>query len=86
MSWGGRWQKGLSHQACVASDSEQGEDQSAQGSGLSLQLPASRASQPPWFQASRASRASWASLGLAGSRGGHCSPLLPSPHPLQGAA
>lgn len=44
MSWGGRWQKGLSHQACVASDSEQGKDQTAQGSGRSLQLPASRAS------------------------------------------
>lgn len=77
MSWGGRWQKGLSHQACVASDSEQGKDQTAQGSGRSLQLPASRAS-----------------LGLPGlpgwawpdSRGGHCSPLLPSPHPLQGTA
>lgn len=44
MSWGGRWQKGLSHQACVASDSEQGEDQTAQGSSLPLQLSASRAS------------------------------------------
>lgn len=41
MSWGGRWQKGLSHQACVASDSEPGQDQTAQGGSLSLQLPAS---------------------------------------------
>lgn len=31
MSLGGRWQKGLSHQACVASVSKQGENQTAQG-------------------------------------------------------
>lgn len=31
MNLGGRWQKGLSHQACVASVSEQGEIQTAQG-------------------------------------------------------
>lgn len=31
MSLGGRWQKGLSHQACMASVSEQGEDQTTQG-------------------------------------------------------
>lgn len=31
MSLGGRWQKGLSHQACVASISAQGEDKTTQG-------------------------------------------------------
>lgn len=31
MSLGGRWQKGLSHQACVASVSEQGKNQIVQG-------------------------------------------------------
>ena len=31
MSLGGRWQKGLSHQACVASVSEQGKNQTVQG-------------------------------------------------------
>lgn len=31
MSFGGRWQKGLSHQAHVSSVSEQGENQSTRG-------------------------------------------------------
>lgn len=41
MSWGGRWQKGLSHQACVASDSERAKTRPlrAAGSAPALSLP-----------------------------------------------
>lgn len=44
MSWGGRWQKGLSHQACVASGSEQGKTRPL-GAAASLGL-ASRQGRP----------------------------------------
>lgn len=43
MSWGGRWQKGLSYQARVAPISQQGKDQTTRAGGLWPQLPASRA-------------------------------------------
>lgn len=49
MSLGGRWQKGLSHRACMASVSEQSEDQSTQGrrAAPDPQLSASQASLGP---------------------------------------